>query len=82
VILLDLELPMINGLALARKLKADPEKSHIVIVAVTAFPERYPREQVLGAGCDAYIVKPLNTRKLAEQVAGAVERLAREGEDV
>jgi DNA-binding response OmpR family regulator len=82
VILLDLELPMINGLDLARRLKADTEKSHIVIIAVTCFPERYPPEQALAAGCDAYIVKPINTRNLGAQVAGVVGRLNMDGNDV
>ena len=75
VILLDLELPNVNGLELARNLKHDPAKKHIVIVAVTSYPERFPRDQALAAGCDAYIVKPINTRKLTEQVAGVVKKL-------
>ena len=75
VILLDLALPGIDGLTLARALKADPEKRHIAIIAVTAFPERFSREKALAAGCDAYIVKPINTRKLTEQVASVVEKL-------
>jgi two-component system cell cycle response regulator len=75
VILLDLALPGIDGLTLARSLKADPKRRHIVIIAITAFPESFSREAVLAAGCDAYIEKPINTRKLTEQVASAVERL-------
>jgi CheY-like chemotaxis protein len=75
VILLDLALPKIDGLTLARKLKSDPAKKHIVIVAVTAFPEHFPREEALAAGCDAYIVKPINTRSVTSQVAGVVKKL-------
>jgi len=75
VILLDLELPSIDGLTLARRLKSDPARKHIVIVAVTAYPERFSREQALAAGCDAYIVKPINTRKLTSQVANVLESL-------
>jgi len=75
VILLDLGLPNVGGLTLARHLKGDPARKHIVIVAVTAYPERYSREEALAAGCDAYIVKPINTRKLTAQVADIVERL-------
>ncbi|HEX4084750.1 MAG TPA: response regulator [Chthoniobacteraceae bacterium] len=74
VLLLDLELPNINGIALARSLKNDPKHRHIVIVAVTAYPERFPREDALAAGCDAYLVKPIDTRKLTAQVASAVEQ--------
>lgn len=71
-ILLDVELPAVNGLTLARRIKSDPINRHIVIIAVTSYPERYPRERMLAAGCDAYIVKPINTRKLPQQVETAV----------
>jgi CheY-like chemotaxis protein len=73
-ILLDLELPGVDGLTLARDLKRNPKTQHIAIVAITAFPERYPRDMAMAAGCDGYIVKPVNTRKLSQQVADAVER--------
>jgi CheY-like chemotaxis protein len=75
VILLDLELPGIDGLTLARLLKSKPETQHIAIVAITAFPERYSQERALSAGCDAYLAKPVNTRKLSQQIADAVEKL-------
>jgi CheY-like chemotaxis protein len=73
VILLDLHLPTPDGLDLVRALKADPAKQHIAIVAVTAYPETYPRVEALAAGCEAYIVKPINTRLLAAQMAAALE---------
>ena len=75
VILLDLELPHINGLDLARKLKRDPATRHIVIIAVTAYPERFPREKAIAAGCDAYIVKPIDTRRLNDQVTSVTDKL-------
>jgi two-component system cell cycle response regulator len=72
IILLDLLLPDIDGLALARILKADPETRDIHIVAVTSFPENFPKADVLAAGCDAYLVKPLNTRSLPSQLEEVV----------
>jgi two-component system, cell cycle response regulator len=69
LILLDLKLPGMDGLALARRLKADDETRPIPIVAVTVGAEEFSREEALRAGCDAYILKPVNTRKFAEQVA-------------
>jgi len=69
VILLDLNLPGMNGLALARQLKADPDTRAIPLVAVTAAPELFSREAALAAGCDAFILKPIDTRKLPEAVA-------------
>lgn len=68
LILLDLLLPDIDGLTLVRRLKADPETRDIHVVAVTSYPEAYPKAAVLAAGCDAYIVKPINTRELPRQL--------------
>ncbi len=68
VILLDLELPGMDGLALVTKLKADPETRDIHVVAVTSYPERYPKGELLEAGCAAYIAKPINTRTLPGQL--------------
>jgi CheY-like chemotaxis protein len=68
VILLDLKLPGMDGLALARQLKLDPSTKHIPIVAITAAAEHFSRDDALAAGCDAYIVKPVDTRKFSKQV--------------
>lgn len=73
VVLLDLRLPGIDGLTLIRQLKAQEETRHIPVVVVTAYPEYYSREELLGAGCDAYVVKPIDTRelpKMLEEVIG------------
>ena len=64
IILLDMTLPGMDGLTLVRRLKADPATHDISIVAVTSNPEMFSRQDVLDAGCDAYLVKPLNTRTL------------------
>jgi CheY-like chemotaxis protein len=71
VILLDLKLPGMDGLALARRLKQDPDTQHIPIVGITAAREKFSKEEALKAGCDAYIVKPVDTRKLSEQIVSA-----------
>ena len=75
LILLDLVLPGMQGLELARRLKTDPDTRGIHIVAVTSFPERYPREAALAAGCDGYFVKPLKTR----EISGQLEQVASGG---
>ena|SRR6185503_4147012 len=67
-ILLDLKLPGIDGLELARRLKADADTRHIPIVAITAARETYSRDAALAAGCDGFIVKPVDTRKLSDQI--------------
>lgn len=74
LILLDLVLPGMDGLTLARKLKADPHTRDIPIVAVTSYPEVYPRAAALAAGCDAFFVKPINTRELSGQLTAVAER--------
>jgi len=68
IILLDLALPGMDGLALARQLKNDSNTRHIPIVAVTSYPERFSRDEAFRAGCDAYIVKPIDTRALSGQI--------------
>jgi two-component system cell cycle response regulator len=68
VILLDLRLPGMDGPTLVRQLKAGAETRGIPIVAVTAFPDLYRREEMLAAGCDAYILKPIDTRELPHRL--------------
>ncbi len=72
-ILIDLDLPGMDGLAIARKLKADPDTRAIHIVAVTGYPEKFPKAAALAAGCDAYLLKPINTRKLSDQLNAVAE---------
>ena len=70
-------LPDMN-LTLVRTLKADPRTRDIPIVAVTSYPERFKKSEALAAGCDAYLLKPIDTRALSQQVeAVAVQSSAR-----
>jgi len=73
ILVTDLALPGLDGLSLIRKLKADPETRDIRIVVVTAYPDRYPEELARAAGCDAYIVKPIDTRRFRKQIDELVE---------
>ena len=72
VLLLDLSLPGMDGLALARKLKADPATREIQIVAVTSWPDRFTKADARDAGCDAYLEKPLSTRLLPQALMDIV----------
>lgn len=74
VILVDLRLPGMDGATLVRALRADPETRGIPVVAVTSFPEPFGREEMLAAGCDAYFVKPIDTRSLPHQIKAVTER--------
>ena len=67
-ILMDLALPTMDGLELTRLLKKDPATGHIPVIAITSFPDHFPEKEAIRAGCDAYILKPIDTRTLATVV--------------
>jgi CheY-like chemotaxis protein len=69
LVLMDISLPGMDGMELTRLLKADPRFSHMPIVALTASAMKGDEARILQAGCDAYIAKPLDTRKLKEQLS-------------
>jgi CheY-like chemotaxis protein len=69
LILMDIGLPDMDGLALTQILKADQKTRHIIIVALTAFAMKGDEEKAIAAGCDGYIIKPIDTRKFPLQVA-------------
>ncbi len=68
IILMDLNLPGMDGLALTRLLKAKADTRSIPIVAMTSYPERYRREELITAGCEICIIKPIDTRQLPKQL--------------
>jgi CheY-like chemotaxis protein len=69
LILMDIQLPGMDGLELTRRLKAAPETRGIVIVALTAYAMKGDEEKARAAGCDGYIAKPINVRTLPHAVA-------------
>lgn len=69
VILMDLQLPGIDGLELTRRLKSDPATRDIKIIAVTAYAMKGDQDKALAAGCDDYVTKPIDTRTLPETIA-------------
>ncbi|HLZ08259.1 MAG TPA: response regulator [Chloroflexota bacterium] len=64
LILMDIQLPGMDGLELTRRLKADPAQANIVIVALTAYAMKGDEQRAREAGCDGYIAKPIDTRTL------------------
>jgi CheY-like chemotaxis protein len=77
LILLDVDLPGIDGLTLTKRLKGDPLTADIIIVALTAFAMKADRQRAIAAGCDAYVTKPINTRELPAQIADLLQRRAK-----
>lgn len=81
LILLDIQLPGMDGYAVARALREDPNLASTPIVAVTSFAMLGDKEKALAAGCDGYIEKPIDpdtfvgqiTEFLTPQVGGGSE---------
>ena len=69
LIVMDIQLPGMDGLALTRKLKADPATSGAIILGLTAYAMKGDEERVLEAGCDGYLAKPIDTRTFPDLVA-------------
>ena len=76
LILMDIALPGMDGLQLTRIIKADPRLWHVPVIALTAYAMKGDDRMAVDAGCDAYITKPIDTRRFSEQI-GAVLRAAR-----
>ena len=69
VILMDIQMPGMDGLTLTRRLKSDPATRDIAVIALTAYAMKGDDEKALASGCAGYITKPIDTRRLPEQIA-------------
>ena len=76
VILLDMNLPVMDGWTVARRLKEDPATAAIPIIALTAHALAGDREKALAAGCDDYHPKPIDFSKLLTQIDAALGAVA------
>lgn len=74
LILMDLQLPGVDGLTLVRQLKADDETRQIPVVMTTAYAQPEPHAKALEAGCAAYLTKPLDPPVLLQTVANLLKR--------
>jgi len=68
LILLDLQLPDIDGYAVVRELRADASTAGIPVVALTAFALEGDRERAIASGCDGYVTKPIRYKELLESI--------------
>lgn len=68
LILMDIQMPGMDGLELTQLLKANPATQGIIVVAFTAFAMRGDEAKMRSAGCDGYLSKPIDVKKFAQQV--------------
>jgi two-component system cell cycle response regulator DivK len=69
LILMDIQLPGMDGLELTRRLKSAPETKDILVLALTAYAMKGDDEKAKAAGCDGYITKPINTQTFPGVIA-------------
>lgn len=74
LILMDVGLPGMDGLAVTKKLKENPETEAIPVVALTAHAMKGDEERILYHGCTGYISKPINTREFPKAVEKYINR--------
>jgi len=73
LILMDIHLPGLGGLELTRFLKSNPESRFIKIVATSAYGASVDERQILDAGCDGYLPKPIDTQTFANVIRRYLE---------
>jgi CheY-like chemotaxis protein len=72
LVLMDVSLPGMDGLAATKELKANPATRHLTVIALTAHAMKGDEALALRAGCDGYLAKPIDTRTFAKRVAGFI----------
>jgi two-component system cell cycle response regulator DivK len=75
LILMDIQLPDMDGLEATRQIRADPRTRHIPVIALTAFAMKGDADTMRDAGCDAYITKPIRYQPFLEEVEQVVQRV-------
>jgi two-component system cell cycle response regulator DivK len=75
LVLMDIQLPDMDGITALGKLRGSPATADIPVVALTAFAMRQDEERLLAAGFDGYLSKPIDVRNFSDQVRRYCERL-------
>jgi CheY-like chemotaxis protein len=68
LILMDLDLPILDGIAATQRIRKQPEMEKVPIVAVTAYPMSYTHVKAFAKGCNEYMAKPIDTTELERLV--------------
>jgi two-component system cell cycle response regulator DivK len=74
LVLMDIQLPGINGIEAFRQIRADPGTAKIPVIALTASVTPTDRSQISSAGFDAFVSKPINLKEFLAAVAGAIAK--------
>jgi two-component system, cell cycle response regulator DivK len=74
LILMDIQLPLVDGYEATRSIKREPELKHIPVIAVTSFALSGDEQRAREAGCDAYVAKPYSTRHLLAKIGQFLEQ--------
>ena len=74
LVLMDLQLPDIDGLTATRMLKADPKTAALPVIAVTAFAMKGDEAETRAAGCDGYVTKPIRYKEFLAEVDAVLAR--------
>lgn len=78
LILMDINLPEVDGYTLTARLKENPKLSQVPIIALTANVMKGDRERILDAGCDGYIQKPIDVDALPDQIRSFLGDIGRD----
>jgi len=81
LIVMDIQLPKIDGLEVTRQLRGIPAFSQTPIIAVTAYAMKGDKERAIDAGCDVYLTKPIDTRKLPQIIDHMLQQPGEEIKD-
>ena len=73
-IILDIQLPDINGLEVLKRIRAHPVGADVPIIAMTSYAMAGDREKLLGEGCTAYIEKPIDPTRVVAQIEEALSK--------
>ena len=68
LILMDIQLPVLDGYEATRRIKADPSTKHIPVIAVTSYALSGDETKAFAAGCNGYVAKPFSPRQLLAKV--------------
>jgi CheY-like chemotaxis protein len=69
LIVMDIQLPGMDGLEITRKLKEQPATADIPVIAVTSYAMKGDREKALAAGCSGYVTKPIDKNIFIQEIA-------------